>query len=190
MRVVGGQFRGRLLSSPDTQAIRPTTDRVRESLFNVLMHLEGEPVEQARVLDLFAGTGALGIEALSRGAKFCLFVDDGVESRAVLRTNIESLGLNGRTKVFRRDATSLGPVLPHEAFTVIFADPPYRKGLGEKALHSAAGNGWIAQNALVVFEEAADASVSLSDEFALFDTRNYGETTMRIYRWSRIRVSK
>jgi 16S rRNA (guanine966-N2)-methyltransferase len=185
VRVVGGEFRGRPLTAPGSQAIRPTTDRVRESLFNVLMHLDGEPIREARVLDLFAGTGALGIEALSRGARFCLFVDDGVESRGILRTNIEALGLNGRTKVFRRDATSLGPAAPHEPFTVVFADPPYRKGFGEKALQSAASNGWLAPQALVVLEEAADATLSLGDEFTLFDTRNYGDTMIRLYRWKR-----
>ena len=185
MRVVGGQFRGRTLTAPASQAIRPTTDRARESLFNVLMHLGGEPIDQARVLDLFAGTGALGIEALSRGAKFCLFVDDGVESRGILRTNIEGLGLNGCTKVFRRDATSLGPATPHEPFNVVFADPPYRKGYGEKALQSAADNGWLATNSLVVLEEAADATLSMPEEFALFDARNYGDTIIRLYRWNR-----
>ncbi len=185
MRVVGGEFRGRTLTAPDSLAIRPTTDRVRESLFNVLMHLDGEPIEQARVLDLFAGTGALGIEALSRGARFCLFVDDGVESRGILRTNIEALSLNGRTKVFRRDATSLGPATPHEPFNVVFADPPYRKGYGEKALRSAADNSWLAHGALVVLEEAADAPLRLDEDFLLFDTRNYGDTIIRFYRWQR-----
>jgi 16S rRNA (guanine966-N2)-methyltransferase len=185
MRIVGGQFRGRNLVAPESQAIRPTTDRVRESLFNVLMHLDGEPIEQARVLDLFAGTGALGIEALSRGARFCLFVDDGVESRGILRSNIEALGLNGCTKVYRRDATSLGPAAPHEPFNVVFADPPYRKGFGTKALQSAADNGWLVEGALVVLEEAADATILISDEFSLMDSRNYGDTIIRLYRWNR-----
>ncbi len=185
MRIVGGQFRGRNLIAPESQAIRPTTDRVRESLFNVLMHLDGEPIEGARVLDLFAGTGALGIEALSRGARFCLFVDDGVESRGIVRANIEALGLNGCTKVFRRDATSLGLAAPHEPFNVVFADPPYRKGLGTKALESAADNGWLIAGALVILEEAADANILISDEFVLMDSRNYGDTIIRLYRWDR-----
>ncbi|MGL4490471.1 MAG: 16S rRNA (guanine(966)-N(2))-methyltransferase RsmD [Rhizobiaceae bacterium] len=185
MRIVGGEFRGRSLTAPDSQTIRPTTDRVRESLFNVLMHLDGEPIEQARVLDLFAGTGALGLEAISRGARFCLFVDDGVESRGILRTNIEAFALNGRSKVFRRDATSLGPAAPHEPFDVVFADPPYGKNLGEKALKSAADNGWLAANALLVLEEASNAALSLPNEFVLFDSRNYGDTIIRLYRWNR-----
>jgi 16S rRNA (guanine966-N2)-methyltransferase len=190
VRVVGGTYRGRQLNAPETQAIRPTTDRVRESLFNVLMHLDGDPIHEARVLDLFAGTGALGIEALSRGARYCLFVDDGVESRAILRTNIETLGLNGVTKVYRRDATGMGEASPHEPFTVVFADPPYRKNLGEKALQSAADNGWLVANALIILEEAADTQVVLSDGFELFDSRNYGDTIIRLYRWNKSGASK
>lgn len=190
MRVVGGTLRGRVLAAPESQSIRPTTDRVRESLFNVLAHLSGDPLNGARVLDLFAGTGALGIEALSRGARYCLFVDDGVEARGVLRTNSEVLGLNGQTKIYRRDATSMGPVSPHEPFDVVFADPPYRKSLGERALQSAAVNGWLAPNALIVFEEAADAPVNLGVEFVMFDSRNYGDTIIRFYRWQNSGNSK
>ena len=109
MRIVGGRLRGRTLAAPKSQAIRPTADRLRESLFNILTHAYGDPVEGARVLDLFAGTGALGFEALSRGAAFVLFVDDGAEARALLRGNVEALGAGGATKVYRRDATRLGP---------------------------------------------------------------------------------
>src|SRR5262245_24667120 len=110
MRIVGGRLGGRTLASPRTQAIRPTADRLRESLFNILVHAHGDPVTGARVLDLFAGTGALGLEALSRGAAFALFVDDGAEARALLRENIAALGLGGVTRIFRRDATRLGAV--------------------------------------------------------------------------------
>src|ERR1700753_3785807 len=116
MRVVGGRLRGRNLAAPKTQSIRPTADRLRESLFNILAHAYGDPVSGARVLDLFAGTGALGIEAMSRGAAFTLFVDDGAEARALLRENVASFGLGGTSKVFRRDATKLGPVYPVEPF--------------------------------------------------------------------------
>ena len=136
MRVVGGRLKGRTLASPSTQQIRPTADRLRESLFNILAHAYGDPITDARVLDLFAGTGALGIEAVSRGAKFTLFVDNGAESRALLRNNVEALGLGGVTKVYRRDATQLGPAHPMEPFTLAFLDPPYGKGLAEKALAS------------------------------------------------------
>src|SRR5215470_9587824 len=114
MRIVGGRLRGRTLTAPKSQAIRPTADRLRESLFNILAHAYGDPISGARVLDLFAGTGALGLEAVSRGAAFALFVDDGAEARALLRQNVEALGLAALTKIFRRDATRLGPVHPVE----------------------------------------------------------------------------
>src|SRR3954467_12663623 len=104
MRVVGGRLRGRNLAAPASRDIRPTADRLRESVFNILVHAYDDPIEDARVLDLFAGTGALGIEAVSRGAKFTLFVDNGAEARALLRSNVEALGLGGVTKGFRRDA--------------------------------------------------------------------------------------
>src|SRR5947199_5424027 len=112
MRIVGGQWRGRVLAAPRSQAIRPTADRLRESLFNILIHAYDDPVAGARVLDLFAGTGALGLEAISRGAAFALFIDDGAEARALLRQNVEALGLAAVTKIFRRDATQLGAVHP------------------------------------------------------------------------------
>ena len=134
MRVVGGRLRGRNLAAPKSQAIRPTADRLRESVFNILVHAYDDPIDGARVLDLFAGTGALGIEAVSRGAAFTLFVDDGAEARALLRDNVETLGLGGSTKVYRRDATRLGPVSPMAPFSVAFLDPPYSKGLAERAL--------------------------------------------------------
>ncbi|GAA0028125.1 hypothetical protein BROWWM01_22570 [Bradyrhizobium ottawaense] len=129
MRVVGGRLKGRNLASPSSRDIRPTADRLRESVFNILVHAYDDPIEDARVLDLFAGTGALGIEASSRGAKFTLFVDNGAEARALLRNNVESLGLGGVTKVYRRDATDLGPAHPVEPFSLAFLDPPYGKAL-------------------------------------------------------------
>ncbi len=129
MRVVGGRLKGRNLASPSSREIRPTADRLRESVFNILVHAYDDPIEDARVLDLFAGTGALGIEAVSRGAKFTLFVDNGAEARALLRNNVEALGLGGVTKVYRRDATDLGPAHPVEPFSLVFLDPPYAKGL-------------------------------------------------------------
>lgn len=183
MRIVGGKFRGRTLAAPGSQAIRPTTDRVRESLFNILSHADGFTFDGARVLDLFAGTGALGIEALSRGAKFCLFVDEGAEARGLIRDNMEALALNGCSKLFRRDATGLGPTGTMGEFDLVFADPPYRKGMGEKALQSAAEGGWLKPGALIVLEEAADAQVILPDGFAAFDERSYGETIIRLVRW-------
>src|ERR1051325_9609822 len=158
MRVVGGRLKGRSLASPSSREIRPTADRLRESLFNILMHAWGDPVDGARVLDLFAGTGALGIEAISRGARFALFVDNGTEARALLRNNVEALGLGGVTKVFRRDASDLGPAHPVEPFSLVFLDPPYGKGLAEKALASLRDGGWLLPGATLVVEEAKGAA--------------------------------
>src|ERR1700760_4262141 len=132
MRVVGGRLRSRPIAGPKGQGLRPTADRLREALFNILMHAYGDPIGGARVLDLFAGTGALGIESISRGAAFVLFVDNGAEARALLRQNVEALGLGGVTKIYRRDATGLGDVHPHQPFSLALLDPPYGKGFGEK----------------------------------------------------------
>ena len=144
MRIVGGEFRGRPLATPRSQDIRPTTDRTREAVFNVLAHRFPEKLDGARVLDLFAGTGALGLEAVSRGASHCLFIEESAEGRGLIRTNVEAFGLQGRTKIFRRDATALGPAGTIAPFGLVFADPPYGKGLGEAALKSARGGGWLA----------------------------------------------
>ena len=176
MRVVGGRLRSRALAGPKTATVRPTADRMREALFNILTHSYGDPVAGARVLDLFAGTGALGIEAISRGAAYALFVDDGVEARALLRDNIESLGLGGVTRIFRRDAANLGPAHPLEPFSLVFLDPPYGKGLAEKALNSARNGGWLKPEALMVVEEAADAKFKTPDGFQELERRNYDDT--------------
>src|SRR5215468_6388560 len=149
MRVVGGRLRGRNLASPSSQAIRPTADRLRESVFNILLHAYDNPIEGARVLDLFAGTGALGIESVSRGAAFALFVDNGAEARALLRNNVETLALGGVTKVYRRDAADLGPAHPMQPFSLAFLDPPYGKGLAEKSLASLREGGWLVPGALL-----------------------------------------
>lgn len=176
MRIVGGRFRGRALAGPKTWAVRPTSDRLRETLFNVLAHAYGDPVSGARVLDLFAGTGALGLEALSRGASYALFVDDTAEGRGLVRANIDALGVAGITKVFRRDATRLGPAHPNAPFSLVFCDPPYGKGLAEKALASAREGGWLQPDALVLVEESAEAEFTLPEGFSLQEVRDYGET--------------
>jgi 16S rRNA (guanine966-N2)-methyltransferase len=176
MRVVGGRLRSRPLAGPKSDAVRPTSDRLREALFNILIHAYGDPVAGARVLDLFAGTGALGIEAVSRGAADALFVDEGVEARALLRQNIETLGLGGVTRIFRRDATRLGPAHPLEPFSLVFLDPPYGKGLADKALASAREGGWLKPQALVVVEEAADAAFAAPQGFAELERRTYDDT--------------
>lgn len=176
MRVVGGRLRGRAIASPASRDIRPTQDRLRESLFNILMHAYANPVLDARVLDLFAGTGALGIEAISRGAAFTLFVDNGAEARALLRNNVEALGLGGVSKVYRRDATALGPAHPMQPFTLAFLDPPYGKGLAERALVSLREGGWLAKDALVVVEEATASAAAAAEGFAQLERRAYDET--------------
>ena len=176
MRVVGGRLRSRPLAGPKSDAVRPTADRLREALFNVLAHSYGDPVAGARVLDLFAGTGALGIEAISRGAAYALFVDEGVEARALLRDNVEALGLGGVARIFRRDATKLGPAHPLEPFSLVFLDPPYGKGLAEKALMAAREGGWLQPEALIVVEEAAEAAFKAPDGFAELERRQYDDT--------------
>ena len=182
MRIVGGRLRGRALAAPKSQAIRPTADRLRESLFNILMHAYGDPITGARVLDLFAGTGALGLEAVSRGAAFVLFVDDGAEARALLRQNVEALSLPAVARIFRRDATRLGPAHPLEPFSLAFLDPPYGKGLAEKALASARDGGWLADDALIVVEEAAAAGFTAPDGYAEIERRKYDDTEFVILR--------
>jgi 16S rRNA (guanine966-N2)-methyltransferase len=179
VRIVGGEFRGRTLAAPHSQSIRPTTDRTREAVFNVIAHAFPGRMEGARVLDLFSGTGALGIEALSRGAGFCLFIEESAEGRAIIRENIEALALQGRTKLFRRDATRLGSVGTMRPFSLFFADPPYGKGLGERALRSALEGGWLTGDALCVIEEAADARFAADAGFDLVDERRYGDTAIR-----------
>ncbi|MEW6122553.1 MAG: 16S rRNA (guanine(966)-N(2))-methyltransferase RsmD [Pseudomonadota bacterium] len=175
MRIVGGTLRGRALKSPSSQATRPTTDRLREALFNVLAHAYDDAADGARVLDLFAGTGALGIEALSRGAAFALFVEEAVEARALIRENVEALGLTGATRIFRRDATKLGDCPAGDAYALVFCDPPYGKGLAEAALLSARAGGWLAPDALIVVEEKAGAFVP-PEGFAVHEQRRYDET--------------
>src|SRR3954469_23250418 len=176
MRVVGGRLKGRNLASPASREIRPTADRLRESVFNILVHAYDDPLEGARVLDLFAGTGALGIEATSRGAVFTLFVDNGAEARALLRNNVEALGLGGVTKVYRRDATDLGPAHPMEPFSLVFLDPPYGKGLADKALISLRDGGWLAPGALAVVEETKAVEFAAPEGFEELDRRVYDDT--------------
>jgi 16S rRNA (guanine966-N2)-methyltransferase len=184
MRIVGGALRSRALAAPKSQAIRPTADRLRESLFNILVHAYGDPVTGARVLDLFAGTGALGLEALSRGAAFTLFVDDGTEARALIRDNVETLGAGGTSRVFRRDVTKLGPVAPLDPFSLVFLDPPYGHGLAEQALVSARVGGWLVAEALIVVEEAVASKFAPPEGFTEFERRSYDTTELIFLRSS------
>jgi len=175
-------LKGRNRVSPSSREIRPTADRLRESVINILVHAYGNPFQGARVLDLFAGTGALGIEAISRGAAFALFVDNAAEARALLRNNVEALGLGGVTKVFRRDATNLGPAHPLEPFALVFLDPPYAKGLAEKALASLRDGGWLTPAALLVVEEAKAAAFAAPDGFEELERRMYDDTEFVLLR--------
>ena len=183
MRIVGGKFKNRSLVSPEGQGTRPTSDRVRESIFNILAHgIAGLELEGARVLDLFAGTGALGLETISRGARFCQFVDDSAEARGLIRRNADALGVIGLVKIWRRDATALGPCAPQPGFDLVFADPPYGKGLGSKALAALVEGQWLNAPAIVVLEESLKAEVPDVQGLTLVDRRDYGDTQVRFYR--------
>ncbi|WP_010138948.1 16S rRNA (guanine(966)-N(2))-methyltransferase RsmD [Oceanicola sp. S124] len=180
MRIIAGEFRGRRLASlgkGDAGAhLRPTTDRVRESLFSILTGGRfGDPLEGAVVLDLFAGTGALGLEALSRGAVSATFIDDGRVAGRLLSENIRELGVKTRTSLLRCNATRLPPC-PGTPATLVFLDPPYGKGLGEPALASALAQGWIADSALLVWEESA--AITPPEGWQVLDSRRFGDSTM------------
>jgi 16S rRNA (guanine966-N2)-methyltransferase len=180
MRIVAGKFRGRALLTPSDDSIRPTSDRAREAIFNVIASRLGPVFTGLRVLDLFAGTGALGLEALSRGAQQAVLVDNGAEARGLIRDNIEALGLGGVAKLLRRDATALGPAGTMGPVDLVFLDPPYGKGLGEKALVSLGEGKWLAPDALIVFEEGAEVEVALPPGYKLQDRRVYGAAAMHI----------
>ena len=185
MRIVGGKFKGHGLAGPAGSATRPTSDRVREAIFNILNHgIDGFALDDARVLDVFAGTGALGLEAISRGARFCQFVDESAEARGIIRRNADALGVIGLCKIWRRDATRLGPAAPQPSFDLVFADPPYGKGLGTRALQSLVDGGWLNRGAVVVLEESADAEVTDVAGLNLLDRRDYGDTQVRFYRFA------
>ena len=174
MRIIGGQFRGLHLApvgEGDAKAhLRPTSDRVRESIFNLLINGGyGDPITGARVLDLFAGTGALGLEALSRGAA----------ARVLLRRNIELTRTGDVTTTLRSNATRMGTA-PDGGFGLVFLDPPYGKGLGEAALTSCLAGGWLAPGALVVWEEGTPPAIPPA--FDLLDQRRYGDTWVTILR--------
>jgi 16S rRNA (guanine966-N2)-methyltransferase len=182
VRITGGQFRGRALVEPPDNRVRPTSDKVRQAIFNILAHNDfGFVLDGAKVLDLFAGTGALGLEALSRGAAFTLFVDDSAESRGLIRTNVEALGQTGTTKIWRRDARDLGPLGAGAGgpFGLAFLDAPYRKDLTAPALASLRAGGWLAPEALVIAETAEDETLS-AESYRVLDRRSYGETAVHI----------
>jgi 16S rRNA (guanine966-N2)-methyltransferase len=185
MRIVAGRFKGRTLAAPGDAALRPTSDKVRQAAFNIVEHAgfaANFTLEGARAIDLFAGTGALGLEALSRGAKFCLFVEEAAESRAIIRENVEALGLTGASKIWRRDAARLGPLDTLAPFDLAFLDPPYRKGLIAPTLEGLAQGGWLNANALVMAEAAEDETMPVVAGYEMLDDRVYGDTRIAFLR--------
>jgi 16S rRNA (guanine966-N2)-methyltransferase len=178
MRIVGGRLKGRVLKGPTSNAIRPTSDRLRETLFNILAHAYGDAVDGARVIDLFSGTGALAFEALSRGAAFAQLVDDNEAARKLIRANIDALGLDGAAKYFRKDARKLGSAPQDGAFNLAFLDPPYALGLAAPALASLTTGAWLSPGALVVVEELAETDIPLPAGFSLIETRRYDDTQL------------
>lgn len=190
MRIVGGHLKGRALVAPKHAGLRPTSDRVRESVFNIISHggLANEDrapptLEGTRVIDLFAGTGALGLEAISRGAAYCLFVETDSNARALIRRNVEAFGLTGATRIFRRDACDLGAAGTMAPFDIAFADPPYGKGLGTKALSALAAGGWLKPGALVVLEERSGEHIKAPADYQLIDKRTWGDTDVHFFIW-------
>jgi 16S rRNA (guanine966-N2)-methyltransferase len=174
MRIVGGSLRGRRLEAPPGADIRPTADRAREALFNILQHSElmSAPLVGARVIDLFAGTGAIACEALSRGAAHATLIEQDRAALACARANLAALGLAERASVLQADATSLPRATQPASFA--YLDPPYRSGLAVPTLRGLADGGWLAPDALAVVELAAREDFAAPDRFALRDERRYG----------------
>ena len=183
MRITAGKFKGRALTPPKDRSVRPTSDKVRQAVFNILEHRDfgfAFALADARVVDLFAGTGAMGIEALSRGARYCLFVDDSAASRALIRENVEALGLTGATKIWRRDAANLGVLDTLAPFDLAFLDPRYRKNLIAPALAGLRDGHWLNAPALVVAEMAEEENIPSTEGYEILDNRIYGDTRVAI----------
>jgi 16S rRNA (guanine966-N2)-methyltransferase len=185
MRIIAGTLRGRAIVAPKGQATRPTADRAREGVFNILAHAAWAPdIAGARVIDLFSGSGALGLEALSRGSEFCLFVETDAAARAAIAENLETLGLFGAARVHRRDATALGrrPAADGRPFDLAFLDPPYGKGLGERALAALADGGWLAAGAVAVLERGAEEPPLSAPGYEALEERRYGAAQVAFLR--------
>ena len=176
MRIVSGKFKGRAIVAPKGRGTRPTADRTRESVFNILAHADWAPqLDGARVIDLFAGSGALGLEAVSRGAEFCLFVETDAAARAAIRQNIETLELTGVTRLHRRSATALGEMPSHlgASFDLAFLDPPYNKDLVRPCLGALTGGNWLGEDAICIVETGADEALEL-ENWSVIEARSYG----------------
>ena len=188
MRIVAGSLKGRAIVAPEGQGTRPTSDRARQAIFNVLEHAAwGEPLVGMRVMDLFAGSGALGFEAMSRGAIFALFVETDEAARGAIRENADAYGVMGATRVHRRSAIDLGsrPGSDGEAFDLAFLDPPYGKGLGELGLKALLDGKWLAPKAIVVLERGSDEPEIETPGYERLDTRDYGAARVLFLRTSR-----
>jgi 16S rRNA (guanine966-N2)-methyltransferase len=189
VRIVAGKLKGRAIVAPDGMGTRPTSDRARQAIFNVLEHAAwAEPLAGARIMDLFAGSGALGFEAMSRGAAFALFVETDEDARGAIRDNADAYGLMGSTRVHRRSAADLGvrPGSDGEAFDMAFLDPPYGKGLGEQALARLIEGNWLKPGAIVVFERGSDEPEIETPGYERLDARDYGAARVFFLRMSPI----
>lgn len=187
MRIVAGSLKGRAIVAPEGQGTRPTSDRARQAVFNVLEHASwAEGLQGARVMDVYAGSGALGFEAISRGAVFCLFVETDEDARGAIRENADAYGLMGRTRVHRRSATDLGvrPGSAGEAFDLAFLDPPYGKRLGEQTLARLLEGNWLKPGAIVVFERGSDEPEIDTPGYERLDARDYGAARVLFLRAS------
>ena len=184
MRIIGGNFSGRRIIAPKGTTSRPTTDRTREALFNLLASREDVTFEGARVIDLFAGSGALGLEAMSRGGEWCLFVETDASARGAIRDNIEALSLFGVTRIHRRSASNLGtkPASAGDPFTLAFLDPPYERDLAAPALAMLISGGWIAKDAIAIVEQSAREAPVSADGYRELDRRKYGGTQIGLYK--------
>jgi 16S rRNA (guanine966-N2)-methyltransferase len=185
MRIVGGKFKGRAIRAPEGRATRPTSDRARESIFNVLAHADwAPPLEGARVIDAFAGSGALGLEAMSRGAAFCLFVETDSAARGCIRDNIEAFQLFGATRIHRRSATDLGskPAGLGSPFDLVFMDPPYDFELVPAALDQLSKGSWTTPEALIIAETSANEAPPVAPDWILLDERIYGAARISFLR--------
>jgi 16S rRNA (guanine966-N2)-methyltransferase len=181
MRIVGGKNRGRILISPQTPATRPTGDKVRQAVFNILAHAGWLPSplpDGALVLDAFAGTGALGVEALSRGAAHCVFMDTDAAALGVCKKNVALIGAEERGLVLRHDALKPGQAKAPPR-NLIFLDPPYGKNMGAEALAALDENGWLADNCVAVMEMAKKEPEEIPEGWMLRDERVYGIALVR-----------
>jgi 16S rRNA (guanine966-N2)-methyltransferase len=184
MRIVAGAHRGRALVAPKGHSTRPTADRARQAIFNILDHAPWAPgLHDIRVLDLFAGSGALGIEALSRGAAYCLFIDTDPAAREAIESNIASLRLNDRAGVARADATRLGSPPPEGRFDLVFLDPPYNRSMIEPALESLGRHGWLSDGAIIVVERDAGEPPLQAPGYVRLDVRDWGVARVHFLAW-------